>query len=187
MAATKYKIQLKYHSSDLQKVLVFHDLVRVFFIGAHFFNVYLVREEKMKGELKKKAQDNENRMLRSQMNPHFLFNSLNSINSFIIQNKVNEAEKYLTSFSKLMRNILENSRKETIPLRQELETIKLYLDLEAVRMENKFDYRIQISTDIDTENVQIPPLVIQPFLENAIWHGINHKEGKDLSKSKLLV
>lgn len=149
-----------------------------FFVGAHFFNVYLVREEKLKGELKKRVKDNENRMLRSQMNPHFMFNSLNSINSFIIQNKVSDAEKYLTSFSKLMRNILENSRKETISLRQELETIKLYLDLEAVRMDNKFDYSIQISKNIDTEIIQIPPLIMQPFLENAIWHGINRKEGQ---------
>lgn len=148
-----------------------------FFIGAHFFNVYLVNQEKEKGELKKKIKDNENKMLRSQMNPHFLFNSLNSINSFIIQNKADEAEKYLTAFSKLMRNILDNSRKETISLKQELETVKLYLDLEAVRMENKFDYRITITKEVDTDYVQIPPLILQPFLENAIWHGINYKQG----------
>lgn len=147
-----------------------------FFVGAHFFNVFLVRQEKEKGELKKKIKDNENKMLRSQMNPHFLFNSLNSINSFIIQNKADEAEKYLTAFSRLMRNILENSRKETISLKQELETVKLYLDLEAVRMEDKFDYRISISKDVDTDYVQIPPLILQPFLENAIWHGINYKK-----------
>ncbi len=148
-----------------------------FFIGAHFFNVYLVRQEKEKGELKKKIKDNENKMLRSQMNPHFLFNSLNSINSFIIQNKADEAEKYLTAFSKLMRNILDNSRKETISLKQELETVKLYLDLEAVRLENKFDYGISITNEVDVDYVQIPPLILQPFLENAIWHGINYKQG----------
>lgn len=148
-----------------------------FFTGAHFFNVYLVRQEKEKGELKKRIKDNENKMLRSQMNPHFLFNSLNSINSFILQNKTEEAEKYLTAFSKLMRNILDNSRKETISLKQELETVKLYLDLEAVRLENKFDYRISVSKNVDIDYVQIPPLILQPFLENVIWHGINYKQG----------
>ena len=151
-------------------------LFSFFLLVAHFINVFLVNQEKVKGELKKKIKDNENKMLRSQMNPHFLFNSLNSINSFIIQNKAEEAEKYLTAFSKLMRNILDNSRKETISLKQELETVKLYLDLEAVRMENKFDYRISVSKDMDIEYVQIPPLILQPFLENAIWHGINYKQ-----------
>ncbi len=140
-------------------------------------NRYLVLHEKQKEELKKKIVENENKMLRSQMNPHFIFNSLNSINSFIIQNKGEEAEKYLTKFSKLMRNILDNSRKDTIPLAEELNTIKLYLELESVRMENKFDYSIEISRDIDAESVRIPPLILQPFLENAIWHGINPKEG----------
>lgn len=113
------------------------------------------------------------------MNPHFLFNSLNSINSYILQNKDEEASYYLTAFSKLMRKILDNSRKENISLKEELETTKLYLDLEAVRMEYKFDYRIQ-TKDVDTEEIQIPPLILQPFLENAIWHGINHKDTKGL-------
>ncbi|WP_300672245.1 histidine kinase [Soonwooa sp.] len=142
------------------------------------FTYFLVQQEKQKGILKKRAKENENKMLRSQMNPHFLFNSLNSINSFIIQNKDKEASRYLTSFSKLMRKILDNSQKETICLKEELETTKLYLDLEAVRMEYKFDYTIRISDDIEPEEVSIPPLILQPFLENAIWHGINHKNGK---------
>lgn len=142
-------------------------------------NRYLVKEEKQKGILKKKIKENETKMLRSQMNPHFLFNSLNSINSYILQNKDEEASYYLTAFSKLMRKILDNSRKENISLKEELETTKLYLDLEAVRMEYKFDYRIQ-TKDVDTEEIQIPPLILQPFLENAIWHGINHKDTKGL-------
>ncbi|WP_313027884.1 histidine kinase [Soonwooa sp.] len=142
------------------------------------FTYFLVQQEKQKGILKKRAKENENKMLRSQMNPHFLFNSLNSINSFIIQNKDKEASRYLTSFSKLMRKILDNSQKETISLKEELEATKLYLDLEAVRMEHKFDYNMMISDDMEPEEVSIPPLILQPFLENAIWHGINHKNGK---------
>ena len=77
-----------------------------------------------------------------------------------------------------MRKILDNSQKETISLKEELEATKLYLDLEAVRMEHKFDYNIVISDDMEPEEVSIPPLILQPFLENAIWHGINHKNGK---------
>lgn len=142
-------------------------------------NRYLVRQEKQKGKLKRKVKENENRMLRSQMNPHFLFNSLNSINSFILQSKKEEASAYLTAFSRLMRRILDHSRRERINLLEELETIKIYLDLEAARLDGKFDYSIQVKyLDVDQEEVLIPPLILQPFLENAIWHGISNKPDK---------
>ncbi|KAA5533537.1 hypothetical protein F0919_13430 [Taibaiella lutea] len=144
---------------------------------AWIINRYLVRQETLKGNLRRKIKENENRMLRSQMNPHFMFNSLNSINSFIIQNKKEEASGYLTSFSRLMRKILDNSRKEFISLQEELDATVLYLNLEAVRMEHKFDYRINIDNSIDAASIFIPPLILQPFLENAIWHGINQKDG----------
>lgn len=138
---------------------------------------YFVKKEKQQGMLMKKMKENENKMLRSQMNPHFLFNSLNSINSFIIQNKQHEASRYLTSFSKLMRKILDNSRKDLITLKDELEAVKLYLDLEAVRLEYKFDYSIIIDKNIHEEDIVIPALVLQPFLENSVWHGIHPKAG----------
>jgi LytS/YehU family sensor histidine kinase len=112
------------------------------------------------------------------MNPHFMFNSLNSINSYIIQNKSNEASKYLSTFSKLMRSILDNSKHRTIPLDKEIKTLDWYLQLEAVRLEHKFTYTIHCSDEIDRETVQIPPLIIQPFVENAIWHGIQNKSSK---------
>jgi ligand-binding sensor domain-containing protein/two-component sensor histidine kinase len=143
---------------------------------AWIINRYLVRQETLKGNLRRKIKENENRMLRSQMNPHFMFNSLNSINSFIIQNKKEEASVYLTSFSRLMRKILDNSRKEFISLQEELDATVLYLNLEAVRMEHKFDYRINVHSNIDATAIFIPPLILQPFLENAIWHGINQKD-----------
>jgi len=142
-------------------------------------NRYLVKQEKQKGELKRKIKTNENHMLRSQMNPHFLFNSLNSINSFILQSKKEEASAYLTAFSKLMRRILDYSRREQISLQEELDTIKIYLGLETARMEYKFDYSIQVKDlKMDKEDIMIPPLILQPFLENAIWHGISHKREK---------
>lgn len=158
------------------KTLWFISLV-ILFISAIVFGIsnYLIRKEKQAGKLMKKIKENENKMLRSQMNPHFLFNSLNSINSFIIQSKQNEASGYLTSFSKLMRKILDNSRKDTVTLKDELEAAKLYLDLEAVRLEHKFDYSITIDKKINEEEVVIPALILQPFLENSVWHGINPK------------
>ena len=138
---------------------------------------YLIHREKETGILMKKAKEIENKMLRSQMNPHFLFNSMNSINSFIIQNKKEEASAYLTLFSKLIRKILDNSRKDLITLKDELDTIRLYLDLEAVRLDHKFDYSISIDKTIDKDDIEIPALVLQPFLENAVWHGIHPKMG----------
>lgn len=153
-------------------------LVSLAVLLAWIINRYLVRQETLKGNLRRKIKENENRMLRSQMNPHFMFNSLNSINSFIIQNKKDEASGYLTSFSRLMRKILDNSRKELISLKEELDATVLYLDLEAVRMEHKFDYRINAGKGIDASAIFIPPLILQPFLENAIWHGINQKNDR---------
>ncbi|PDS21631.1 sensor histidine kinase, partial [Flavobacterium branchiophilum] len=143
-------------------------------LTAFLINRYLVNQEKEKGKLKRKISDSEMQTLRSQMNPHFLFNSLNSINSFIVQQKSREASGYLTTFSKLMRNILENSRYESITLEKELNTLKMYLEIEAVRLDHQFDYEILIDKNIELENIKIPPLIIQPFAENAIWHGLNN-------------
>jgi len=112
------------------------------------------------------------------MNPHFIFNSLNSINRFILQNNRAQASEYLTKFSKLVRMILQNSQASLISLESELESLNLYLDLEAVRFEHRFAYKISYPKDLDIEVLQVPPLVIQPFTENAIWHGLMHKEDK---------
>lgn len=154
-------------------------------LTAFLINRYLVNQEKEKGKLKRKISDSEMQTLRSQMNPHFLFNSLNSINSFIIQQKSREASGYLTTFSKLMRNILENSRYESITLEKELNTLKMYLEIEAVRLDHQFDYEILIDKNIELENIKIPPLIIQPFAENAIWHGLNNKPNKGLLKIEI--
>jgi len=114
--------------------------------------------------------------LRAQMNPHFLFNSLNSINWYIIKNKPKEASKYLTKFSRLIRLILDHSKCLNIALTQELEALKLYLDIEAIRFEKKFEYEVRVDESLDTEELQIPPLILQPYVENAIWHGLMHSE-----------
>ena len=117
-------------------------------------------------------------MLRSQMNPHFIFNSLNSVQKYIWENKEEDAAEYLASFAKLIRSILENSRHEYISLRQEMEFLKLYIDLENRRSNNNFNYSIKVDTSLDPELTAIPPMLLQPFIENAIWHGLNKKAGK---------
>lgn len=118
--------------------------------------------------------------LRREMNPHFIFNSLNSVNQFIAQNNELEANKYLTSYSKLMRNIMENSNKDFIKLTQELEQLKEYLGLEELRFQDKFSYFIEVDENLDTDATYIPNMLIQPNLENAIWHGLRYKEEKGL-------
>mgnify|MGYP006076273881 FL=1 len=133
-------------------------------------------------EGKKKVLLSELHALRSQMNPHFIFNTLSSIQSFITKNNSREAVNYLSKFSKLMRGTLENTQKQKIPIKDEIETLELYMDLEKLRLNNKFDYQIIIDKKIDVQFEEIPPMLIQPYIENAIWHGISHKEGKGIIK-----
>lgn len=114
--------------------------------------------------------------LRREMNPHFIFNSLNSVNQFIAQSNELEANKYLTSYSKLMRNMMENSNKDFISLTTEIEQLKKYLELEHLRFRDKFTYQIIIDDSLDTDAIYIPNMLIQPQLENAIWHGLRYKE-----------
>jgi sensor histidine kinase YesM len=114
--------------------------------------------------------------LRAQMNPHFIFNCLNSIQYFTAKNDSESASNYLSKFSKLIRLVLENSRSEKVTLQNELETLRLYIEMEAMRFQNKLSYRLNINQDIDQDYIQIPPLLLQPFVENAIWHGLMHKE-----------
>ncbi|WP_236554634.1 histidine kinase [Flavobacterium sp. 9AF] len=116
--------------------------------------------------------------LRREMNPHFIFNSLNSVNQFISENKELEANKYLSSYSHLMRNMMENSNKDFISISNELEQLKKYLALEHLRFQDQFEYQIRIDEQIDAEVTFIPNMILQPHLENAIWHGLRYKEGK---------
>jgi tetratricopeptide (TPR) repeat protein len=120
--------------------------------------------------------------LRREMNPHFIFNSLNSVNQFISENKELEANKYLTSYSNLMRNMMENSNKDFVTLNNEVEQLKKYLDLEHLRFNEKFDYEITIDDALDGDAVLVPNMLLQPHLENAIWHGLRYKEGKGFLK-----
>ncbi len=136
------------------------------------------QKEKQKTAVNKAMAELETKMFRSQMNPHFIFNSLNSIQKYIWENKEEDAAEYLARFAKLIRAILENSRKETIPLSEEIEVMKLYIELEHRRSNARFDYTIKVSENVDVQNVAIPPLLMQPFIENAIWHGLNKMKTK---------
>ena len=118
--------------------------------------------------------------LRSQMNPHFIFNALNSVNSFISSNDQKTANKYLADFSKLMRSVLENSQKDFVPLSEEIEVLRLYLKLEHFRFSNKFDYTFEVDEDLVVEQYKVPPMLIQPYIENSVWHGLRYKEEKGL-------
>lgn len=116
--------------------------------------------------------------LRSQMNPHFLFNSLNSIRYFIVTNDNEKAAGYLTKFSRLIRMILENSKKKLVALTEEIHLLELYVKMENIRFENKFDYEVNVHSNLNINDLMIPPMLIQPYIENAIIHGINPKDGK---------
>lgn len=116
--------------------------------------------------------------LRTQMNPHFIFNALNSINNYIAQQDERAANKYLSDFSRLMRMVLEHSQKDFIPFEEELRLLKLYLKLEHARFGEQFEYEIEEAPGLNTSEVEIPPMLLQPFVENAIWHGLRYKSGK---------
>jgi len=118
--------------------------------------------------------------LRTQMNPHFIFNALNSVNSFIASNDERAANKYLSEFSQLMRSVLENSEEDFISLDKEIELLELYVKLEHFRFKDKFDYKIQVSENINVNEFVIPPMLLQPYVENAVWHGLRYKEDRGL-------
>ena len=116
--------------------------------------------------------------LRSQMNPHFIFNALNSVNSYIALNDERAANKYLTDFSKLMRSVLENSELDFIPLHKEIDLLSLYIKLEHERFKDKFEYTITIDPALENSNYEVPPMLLQPIIENAVWHGLRYKKEK---------
>jgi hypothetical protein len=131
--------------------------------------------QQLQTEFDQKLADTEMTALRAQMNPHFIFNCLNSIKLYTLQNDTDRAADYLTKFAQLIRLVLENSRADRIPLQNELEALQLYSDLEAMRFKQKVRIHLHIDPDIDQQEVTIPPLLLQPYVENAIWHGLMHK------------
>ncbi|MEP7106391.1 MAG: histidine kinase [Ferruginibacter sp.] len=152
------------------------------FVGLISFIFYKRKRDavakKNEAEFKTEVADTEMKALRAQMNPHFIFNSLNSISDYIAKNDTQSADRYLGKFAKLMRMILENSEQKEVPLAEDLKALELYMQLEALRMNNKFSYEIIVDDLVDREETMVPPLILQPFVENSIWHGIARKEGQ---------
>lgn len=132
--------------------------------------------EKVLRDTKQKMAEVEMQALRAQMNPHFIFNCLNSINRYIVKSDQATASLYLTRFAKLIRLILDNSNNKSVSLSSELEALRLYIEMETIRFEKQFTYSIDVENDVHADYIQVPPLIIQPFVENAIWHGLLHKE-----------
>src|SRR5690606_33582976 len=139
---------------------------------------FILYGRKRQADFNAKVSDTELKALRAQMNPHFIFNSLNSINDFISKNDAESASNYLVKFSKIMRQILENSNQDEISLEDDLKIMELYLQVESMRLHNKFTYAIHVDDTIDAANTLVPPLILQPFIENSIWHGISKKDSK---------
>ncbi len=134
------------------------------------------KEAQIKSEYERKLADVEMSALRAQMNPHFVFNSLNSIDYFIINSEPEVASDYLNRFSRLIRLILQNSKSTIVPLKDDLEALKLYIEMESVRFDNLFDYEVKTETGLNLEQLCVPPMLMQPYVENAIWHGLMQKE-----------
>ncbi len=134
--------------------------------------------EKEKAQVRQRLADLEMKALRSQMNPHFVFNALNSVQNFILKNDTREASRYLTKFARLMRLILENSESPMVPLAREIELLRYYTELESLRFNHRFSFDFQIDITEDAETISIPGMLIQPHIENAIWHGLMHKTGQ---------
>lgn len=154
------------------KTLFWYSMLALFVIGSILIILYRHRQLQQEKQILTLEQD----MLRSQMNPHFIFNSLNSIKLYIINNEKENAVYYLNKFSKLIRKILVASSEKENSLEDELDTMKLYMNIENIRFSNAIDFQIKIDDNINTANIKVPSLVLQPFLENALWHGLSSKK-----------
>ncbi|MBA6152268.1 histidine kinase [Gelidibacter maritimus] len=162
--------QLTIERNKRQELIIYSLVggVLLLLVTAYFMYKYIKQQRLANNLLALKS-------LRSQMNPHFIFNALNSVNSFIASNDERTANKYLSDFSQLMRAVLENSDEDFIPLEKEIELLELYTKLEHFRFSDKFDYSISVDESIAVDEYQIPPMLLQPYVENAVWHGLRYK------------
>jgi len=184
--------RLKIKDQQLTRASLIRDVLIAFVVVVVLLSFLLIRNnllvrrneklmnENILKELQRKTSEMEMQALRAQMNPHFIFNCLNSINRFIVKNEPQAASDYLTQFSRLIRLVLNNSKKAWIPLEDEIDMLRLYLDMERLRFKDAFSYTVVCGNGVDPSGLFIPPLLIQPFVENAIWHGLMHKKGRGL-------
>ena len=146
------------------------------------FGVFVLRSRYKKKqkeiEFEKNLLEYEQQALRAQMNPHFIFNAINSIQKFILKKDKQEAYDYLAKFAKLIRIVLSNSLEKDLSLGQELEMIKLYVELEQLRFNNSFEFNLEVNKNVNEQTITVPAMLIQPYVENAIWHGIMNLDNK---------
>lgn len=195
----KYKLQIEYVFDPTNEVIAsktieiiiryawyqtwwFYLLMLLLVGGIVLFLVYqkinsVRRKAALQADYERELSDMRLATLRMQMNPHFMFNALNSIKNYILKNESSLASKYLSQFALLFRSILQFSMEKYISLKDELNALKLYIELEQLRIPGGFEFTISIDESIDIEEVRIQPLLLQPFVENAIWHGLSHKNG----------
>ena len=165
--------ELKEDLVGVQKIMIY--ILSMVIVLGIITLIYIVRVSKQR---RIANQQLALRSLRSQMNPHFIFNALNSVNSFISISDERAANRFLAEFSTLMRTVMENSEHDFIPLTKELEIVKIYLELEHFRFKDKFSFQLNIDKSLDEEAYVLPTMLIQPYIENAIWHGLRYKEEK---------
>jgi len=145
------------------------------------FYRYRIRQIREKSALNQRIAEAKMEALQSQMNPHFIYNCLSSLKLYVEKNETEKASYYINKFATLMREILNNARSELISLQQELETLMGYVEMEKMRYKEQFDFQVDIHPDVPVQDIKIPSLLIQPYVENAIWHGLQHKKtGKGL-------
>ena len=167
--------QAELKSEQVRTRLTFYLAIIILLFSLVFFFYYRTVKENEAIKLKQRMLETERSLLRTQMNPHFIFNALNSVQSFITSNNQLDAVRFLSKFAKQMRMILDHSMQQAVPLSDELASLALYIDLEKARFNNRFDYRIDVDDNVEDELVNVPPMLIQPFVENAILHGLMHK------------
>lgn len=168
------KIKTLEETNNKNRNIFIFGIISAIFLAGVLFSTYrhrLLQNEKKLLSLKQEA-------LQSQMNPHFVFNALNSIKLYIINNEQKNAVHYLNKFAKLIRKILEASKVKEISLQEELETMDLYMTIENIRFNNEINYNFNVEKSLNLDSIKVPPLVLQPFLENAIWHGLSTKPGE---------
>lgn len=153
-------------------------IILIAFTIGGFFLRFIFRQIKTRNEIQQNLKASQLTALRAQMNPHFIFNALNSIQDFIIQEDKRSANRYLSKFSKLMRSVLDASDKNKITLKKEIEYLELYLSLEALRIDDEFEYNFDIDDAINVNEILIPSMLLQPYVENALKHGLMHRKGK---------
>ncbi len=172
-ALSESKYQLTTERNKRQRLIIYSLIGGVLLLLiAGYFMFKNIKQQKLNNNLLALKS------LRSQMNPHFIFNALNSVNSFIASSDERTANKYLSDFSLLMRAVLENSEEDFIPLEKEIELLQLYTKLEHFRFKDKFDYTIIVDDNVQIDEFQIPPMLLQPYIENAVWHGLRYKKTK---------